>query len=1064
MNLKAIIKENSVQLTIVLAIFLFMIIFGCGWATSNLQQYMVNNAEELLQVVEERMQAELRNFETALLSMGVSMIPVTREKEPDFEKVQYYLSSLNAAFSHSGDSAGGGYIGYRDMFWYQPGAFVSGTGGVLPGFSADSLPWYKLSRENPGEPIITHPYRSPRSLEQIITIAALLTGEDGEEYGFLGIDINSQEIARIMVNFQPEKEGYGCLIGPVSETDSRLCFIAYPDPRYENIPLENFGPQYADLERQLNRGAHAISSVRIRTVENVDVVAFYRETINGWYAGLAFPTKRYYSDVYVMAVIYTVIGLGLMLILCYFLLRLSLDKMHSDEENKAKSSFLAQVSHEIRTPLNSILGMSEIILRKNISPELNEDVSVIKQAGNILLSIINNILDFSKIETNKMQLHSGSYYLASIINDIVNIVRLRLINKQVDFFVNVDSDIPAELIGDEIKIRQILINLLNNALKYTKLGYIRLNILKQDIPQTPSGGNQIKIIFTVEDTGIGIKQDDLPSLFAEFTRLDLEQNHNVEGTGLGLAIAESFCKAMGGGITVTSSYSKGSVFTAAVLQSYRNPDKIARLEDPNKRVLIYEDRPAYLLSLLSAFSSLGLKPLCARDIDGFKQNIQGDNFDYAFIPSRYAAECTSFLRDSGSAVKLQIMLNPIDMSGSRHTGSIHLPVYSCVLANILNGVTETKTRIFFPDSIRFTAPSARVLVVDDLPTNLRIAEELMKPYGMQIDTCLSGQEALDMVKLYSYDLVFMDHMMPEMDGLAAADLIRRQDPGTNPGGYFKNLPIVMFTANAISGQREMFLKKGIDDFLSKPIDIGKLNMILEKWIPREKQQLREEKTAEAAEAFPAKDLPAIPGVDTQTGLQNAGGFVDSYISILSFFYSDLIERIPLIRKAAAEKNFDTYTTLVHAVKGAARSIGAVETGDFAAELELAGRSQDGSIIVNRTEEFVVKLEELSGYIRRTLGDPAEKENTEQDPSAGEQEEGNNDISGSEAADLKLEILRDALINMDTSEVNAALSGISTRMMSRKVKKYVAVLEQYILLFEYDRAVEMINKALSSPFR
>jgi signal transduction histidine kinase/CheY-like chemotaxis protein/HPt (histidine-containing phosphotransfer) domain-containing protein len=1074
--LRALIRENSLQLTIVLAIFLFMIIFGCGWATSNLQQYMANNAEETLRVADERMRAELRKSEAIMVSIGVTMMQnqIIREADPDITELQSYLASLNAAFRDSGDSAAENYNGYQDTFWYRPGdngdIFVSGSGWDLsPGTPVDTLPWYQLGQEQPGRVIVTPPYWSPRSLGQVITAAILLAGDDGEEYGFLGIDIAPREIAGIVVDFLMDRGGYGYLIGPVSEADSRLCFIAYPETQYEGIPLETLGPQYVELERRLARGAKTVSSVRIKTIDNNEAVAFYQETINGWYAGLAFPTRYYYNDVYTMAIIYTITGLSMMLILCYFLLRLSLDKIHSDEENKAKSSFLAQVSHEIRTPLNSILGMSEIILRNDITPELSEKVSIIKQAGNILLSIINNILDFSKIETNKMRIYSSPYHLASMVNDVINIGRLRLMDKQVDFFVNIDSDIPAELIGDEIKIRQILINLLNNAIKYTKAGYIRLDIAKQDIPQSPSGENQVKIMFAVEDTGIGIRQDDLNSLFGEFTRLDLEHNHDIEGSGLGLTIANSFCRAMGGGITVTSNYGKGSVFTATVVQSLRNTDKIARLENLNKQVLIYEDRPAYLQSLLSAFSSLGLNPQCARDIAGFKQGIQENKFDYAFVSSRYAAECTSCLPDSGSPVKLLIMLNTNDMSGSQPAGGVHLPIYSCVLANILNGVTEAKTRIFSLDTVCFSAPTARILVVDDLPTNLRIVEELMRPYGMKVDTCLSGPEALDRIKRNLYDLVFMDHMMPEMDGLVVTDLIRKQDSGENPGHYFRDLPIVMLTANAVTGQREIFLKKGIDDFLSKPIDVGKLNSILEKWIPREKQKPKEEKprqevpAAETAESPAAEEfLPAIPGVDIRAGLQNAGSSAGSYISILSFFHNDLENRIPLIRKAVVEKDLDTYTTLVHAVKGAARSIGAVEAGDLAAELELAGRSRDSSIVGEKTEQLMVKLEELSGYIRRTLDELEEEKNGGQDSPPGYTEEADGDISGSEAEELKLEALRNALINMDTGGVNAVLSGISTGAKNRKIKRYVAALEQHILLFEYDKAIEMINKVLSPP--
>ncbi|MDR2135202.1 MAG: response regulator, partial [Treponema sp.] len=1064
MDLKTAIKKNSFQLGIVVAIFLFMVIFGCVWAISNLQQYMTANAEEMLLIADERMETELREARAVLTTIGATVVRDQIEKQgPDLRYLQDYLASLNAAFTGASSHT----LGYQDTFWYLPGddggIFISGGRWALPaGLNVESLPWYSMAAAEPGTAIVTPPHRSPRSLSQVITVAVRLPGEGGKNYGFLGIDLDLREVVKGMASFRPGKEGYSFLIGPVSDDDPRLCFISYPDSRYEHIPLAELGPQYVSLEHRLNQQTRTISSVKISTALGDQVVAFYQETIKGWYVGLAFPEKEYYSDVYLVAVIYAITGLVLMLILCYFLLRLSLEKIQSDEENQAKTSFLAQVSHEIRTPLNSILGMSEIILRKDISPELNEDVSIIKQAGNILLSIINNILDFSKIETNKIQIESKPYHLMSMLNDVINIVRLRLMDKQIDFFVSLDSDIPAELVGDEIKIRQILINLLNNAIKYTRLGHIKLNISKQDMPQPASGDVRIKLIFDVEDTGIGIKQEEQSRLFDEFTRLDIEHNHDIEGTGLGLTIANSFCRAMGGDIAVVSNYGRGSVFTASVLQICRKPGKIALLEDPDKRALVYEDRPAYLQSLLTAFSSLGLQPQCAPDLDAFKRDIQGGQFDYAFIPSRYAAECTTCWQASGSAVKLIVMLNSNDMTSSRLVGGVHLPIYSGVLANILHGVPETRARMFHPDRIQFTAPGARVLVVDDLPTNLRIVEELLKPYGMKVDTCLSGSEALDLVKRNPYDLVFMDHMMPEMDGLAATDLIRKQ--GQESGGidYFKNLPIVMLTANAVAGQREIFLKNGANDFLSKPVDVGKLNTVLEVWLPAEKRRDRDgpeeaekgEIPGEAA-VFADGALPMLPGVDTRTGLKNAGGSAGSYISILSFFHRDLVERVPQIKQAAAKGDFAAYTTMVHAIKGAARSIGAMETGDLAAELETAGRGRDSAVIADKTDALLLRLEELAGHIGRVLGDTAGESNRGEGVPPGR--EGEDDgISGAEAADLNLGALRDALVGMDTGRASAILLEIGRRQVSQKVRKYIAALEQHILLFEYDKAVEMID--------
>jgi CheY-like chemotaxis protein/HPt (histidine-containing phosphotransfer) domain-containing protein len=618
------------------------------------------------------------------------------------------------------------------------------------------------------------------------------------------------------------------------------------------------------------------------------------------------------------------------------------------------------------------------------------------------------------------------------------------LDSPVNLFVDMDSSIPAELIGDEVKVRQLLINLLNNAIKYTKLGYIKLIIKKEPVPSSSLGNSQLRIVFSVEDTGIGIRQEDMDHLFKEFTRLDMEHNHDIEGTGLGLTIANAFCQAMGGGISAKSSYGKGSTFTATVIQAYSDPRPVAQVEEPGKRVLIYEDRPACLQSLLTAFNSLNVQPRCTWDLASFLQGIKTKNYDYAFIPARYAADCLPCLEGPAPAVKLIVMLNTDDMSSSFNTGNIHLPVYSATLANILNGM-EAEKHTFHASRVSFTAPDARVLVVDDLPTNLRVAEELMRPYGMKIDTCLSGSEALSLIKRNYYDLAFMDHMMPEMDGLMAAELIRKQGELWE-GNYFRDLPIVMLTANAIAGQREMFLKNNINDFLAKPINLGRLNSILLKWIPREKQQRGGGHETEAG------DLPlqAIPGIEIQTGLRNAGGSLDSYKSILSYFRSDVAERIPRIQEAAEKGDWSSYTTLVHAIKGASRSIGALELGDAAAEMETAGRKANAGLIAAKTGALLEKLRGILGHIDSALGKTGGKQDAEED------------LSFQDLAGLNLEDLKEALRNMDTEKINAVLSEINTAEQNPRARKFIARIEQCILLFEYERAISLISQIPSPP--
>jgi signal transduction histidine kinase/CheY-like chemotaxis protein len=388
----------------------------------------------------------------------------------------------------------------------------------------------------------------------------------------------------------------------------------------------------------------------------------------------------------------------------------------AEAANQSKSLFLARMSHEIRTPMNAIIGMSELASREYGKPQSLEYIAGIQQAGHNLLAIINDILDFSKIEAGSLQFNPAPYAAASLLNDVMTIIRVRLQDKPVSLQTDIDARLPATLIGDETRVRQVLLNLLSNAVKYTAQGFIKFSARGEN-----SGPDSVKLIFGIEDSGAGIHPEDIDSLFGDFVRVNEKRNIGIEGTGLGLAITRRLCRAMDGDVVVESEYGKGSLFTATLKQKFSD-----------------------------------------------------------------AAP-----------------MGPLGSVGARHGKGI--------------------------SHIRFTAPGARILIVDDVSTNLKVASGLLSPYGARIDICNDGAEALSMVQAHKYDLVLMDHMMPGMDGIEATERIR-QLPN------LRSLPIVMLTAGAVSGMREMFLSKGLDDYLSKPIEIAKLNEIMEKWIPADKKQ------------------------------------------------------------------------------------------------------------------------------------------------------------------------------------------------------------------------------------
>ena len=398
---------------------------------------------------------------------------------------------------------------------------------------------------------------------------------------------------------------------------------------------------------------------------------------------------------------------------------------------KAKSVFLANMSHEIRTPINAILGMDTMILRESDDKDILEYAGNIQSASQTLLSLINDILDFSKIETGKLELVQGDYALSSLINDVYHMLLGKAKEKGLAFNVDSDKNLPAKLYGDEVRIRQILVNILNNAIKYTEKGSVTLNVGMSEQQNADAINNNnvtgsqpaknIIITFTISDTGIGIKSENISHLFDSFSRFDENKNKHIEGTGLGLAITKQLTKLMNGKINVTSKYGEGSVFEVSIPQKVVSDLKI------------------------------------------------GD------ISEKY------------------------------------------------NTAPDKKKK-----KASFTAPDAKVLVVDDVKMNINVFKALLKRTKISVDSAISGPEALEMIKDNKYDIIFLDHMMPDMDGIETYKHMKELEENPN-----KDTTVIMLTANAIMGAKEEYLGIGFSDYLSKPVQAAKLEAMILKYLPEE---------------------------------------------------------------------------------------------------------------------------------------------------------------------------------------------------------------------------------------
>ena len=714
------------------------------------------------------------------------------------------------------------------------------------------------------------------------------------------------------------------------------------------------------------------------------------------------------------------------------------------EASRAKSNFLAKMSHEIRTPMNAIIGMAELALREKDLYSAQKHLLTVKQAGAHLLSIINDILDFSKIEVGKLEIIPADYLFSSLINDVISIIRMRVMDSQIRFAVTIDSMIPNSLIGDETRMRQVLLNILTNAVKYTEKGFVSFTVYGEKTDE-----NNINLVMEIMDSGKGMKQEDLKNLFGEYVQFEHEKNRRIDGVGLGLAITWNIVKAMGGDINVHSEYGKGSTFTITVAQKIRSPEPMALVDNPEEmKVIVYERREIYANSIISTVDNLGVQASLVSDDSEFYERMANKKYNFIFISFSLFERNSETLSKFGANAKIIILSDFGESIPDKKLSVLAMPVYAISIANILNGESssfsfnETDEHI-----VRFTAPSARVLIVDDINTNLKVAEGLMLPYKMQVDICTSGREAIEKVKNNHYDLVFMDHKMPEMDGMETTQCIREMGSADS---YFSRVPIVILTANAVSGTKEIFLNSGFNDFLSKPIDTIKLNSVLERWIPRGKKD-RTNMEVFSADREKKEDVNtdiAIEGVDVKRGIFLSGGKIEMYLDTLAVFCSDGFKKTGEIVSCLEKGDISLYTVHVHALKSALANIGADKLSEAAKELEMAGVRNDLSFIGEHNASLVMGLESLLNKIKNAVSQAKETAGKNRAPYS------------KETLKAELEKLKTALDVLDAGTINNTIDSLRNAAYPDDIAAVIESLSEKILIGEYDEASELIKNMQS----
>ena len=717
----------------------------------------------------------------------------------------------------------------------------------------------------------------------------------------------------------------------------------------------------------------------------------------------------------------------------------------ANDASRAKSNFLARMSHEIRTPMNAIIGMTELALREREPNDIHKHIRLVKDAGAHLLSIINDILDFSKIEMGKLEITPVDYLFSSMMNDVISIIRMRVLDSPVKFAVNADCDIPNLLTGDETRIRQVLLNILNNAVKYTDRGFVLLVVKGERVDE-----GSVNLVMKVMDSGRGIKQEDLKSLFSEYAQFDQERNKGIEGVGLGLAITWNIVKAMGGDISVQSEYGRGSLFTVVLPQKVRSGEPLAAVEDAgNKTVLVYERRSIYADSIIGTVNNLGVGCALVSNDSELLEAMKSHPFSFIFISFELLESNRKMISEYAADAKIVVLTEFGEAIPDENLRVLPMPAYSIPIANMLNGISES----FVYDEgekgiLGFAAPSARVLVVDDINTNLKVAEGLLSPYKMRIDLRRSGREAVEAVKIKKYDLVFMDHKMPDMDGVEATRIIREMGLD-NP--YYSSLPIIALTANAVTGIKEEFLRNGFNDYLSKPIETVRLNNILEKWIPKDKREAvtKEAYSASVAEDRNVNDVIKIDGLDVKQGVFLSGGTIESFLETLAIFRKDGFEKIADLDACLESGNTRLYTVHVHALKSASANIGAVELSRSANALEIAGEREDLDYIKSHNPAFIAALEMILDRISAVLAMYKESRgalNASRDTGQIIHE---------------LVTLRDAIENMDAGAMNESVETLQDITQNDDIAGIIESISGKILIAEYDEAAASVKSLLET---
>lgn len=728
------------------------------------------------------------------------------------------------------------------------------------------------------------------------------------------------------------------------------------------------------------------------------------------------------------------------------------------KSEREKDDFLANVSHEIRTPINTICGISEIILKNDVPAEMKEDMLNIQSAGRNLMSVVGDILDYSELQEGEFEIQQENYYISSTIYDIINMSMAKKSEKNLELIVDCDADMPSVLIGDEQKIRRVIMNLVNNAIEFTSEGCVCIYFGSR---KEEYG---INLIITVKDTGIGMTKESVENLFQKFSQADMGRTRKKGGIGLGLAIAQTIVNRMGGFITVKSELGKGSEFKIVIPQKVYDASPVVDLPNKNEiSAAVYinmeqfrytEIRDEYSENIQRLVQQMKIKCHICRNLQELKRWDKREEFNQIFISLLEYQEDPIFFDALAKRKHVHIILDHYDDAKvqNKNLSKIYKPFFVLsILAAIKNAYAKNGEKKVEVENHQLYAPEAHILVVDDNRMNIRVVEGLLHSFGVKVSYALSGQEGIDMLASKAYDLVLMDHMMPGMDGVETFHHIRKK-----PDLYYKEIPIIALTANAIAGAREMFMKEGFNDFVAKPVESSVLQRTLKRHLPANKMlsvNAAPEKPQVKEIAEKENNAFVIGDLDISKGIMYCGS-KENYLEILASQRDSGKDTMNQAQGLFDKEDWKNYVIVVHGIKSAMMSIGAVKLSEMAKALEFAGKGEDFAFIRREHAGMIQEFERVMQilYTCNYLEAPEQEEKGIQKP----------ELSEDEFA-MKLVALENVTYEFDANKVIPILDELSqyvykSKDLAKELKPVYKKVEMFDFMSAYEAVARIKEKA------